>query len=164
MSRLTEELARFAAHPGFGALPQRAIDIVQSGFIDTIATMIAGRDEPVVGIVRRFVAERQSSAREASLLFGATMAASGLTAAPDALEHHAGYLAALSPKGRADRDSPPSALGTRLRILDSGLSIKKYPVCYATHRVIDGVLDLANAHAIRPEDVIAVRALSLIHI
>ncbi|MBP8307750.1 MAG: MmgE/PrpD family protein [Burkholderiaceae bacterium] len=301
MSRLTEELARFAAHPGFGALPQRAIDIVQSGFIDTIATMIAGRDEPVVGIVRRFVAERQSSAREASLLFGATMAASsdaalinataghaldfddvalgghpstvlvpavmaegerlgasgaealraylvgyevwaelaarepdayhlkgwhptpvlgtvaaaaalahlrkmppaqaqhaialaasmasglvanfgtmtkplhagraaacaidavrlaasGLTAAPDALEHHAGYLAALSPKGRADRDSPPSALGTRLRILDSGLSIKKYPVCYATHRVIDGVLDLANAHAIRPEDVIAVRA------
>ena len=30
-------------------------------------------------------------------------AMAGLTAAPDAIEHHAGYLAALSPAGRVDR-------------------------------------------------------------
>ena len=86
------------------------------------------------------------------------LAAAGLTAAPDAIEHHAGYLAALSPNGRVDRQSPATGLGRKLRILDSGLSIKKYPMCYATHRVIDGVLDLARANRLRAEDVKEVRA------
>jgi 2-methylcitrate dehydratase PrpD len=85
-------------------------------------------------------------------------AAAGLTATPDAIEHHAGYLAALSPKGRADRESPARDLGKKLRVLDCGLSIKKYPTCYATHRVIDGVLDLAKANRLRPEDVKEIRA------
>jgi 2-methylcitrate dehydratase PrpD len=78
-------------------------------------------------------------------------AALGLTAAPDAIEHHAGYLAALSPAGRVDRQSGAPDLGRRLRIVESGLSIKKYPTCYATHRVIDGVLDLARTHRVRSE-------------
>jgi 2-methylcitrate dehydratase PrpD len=85
-------------------------------------------------------------------------AMAGLTAAPDAIEHHAGFLAALSPAGRADRSSPADQLGKTLRILDSGLSIKKYPMCYATHRVIDGVLDLARNHSLRGSDVKEVRA------
>jgi 2-methylcitrate dehydratase PrpD len=83
---------------------------------------------------------------------------SGLTAAPDAIEHHAGYLAALSPLGRADRSGPVSALGRQLRILDSGLSIKCYPMCYATHRVIDGILDLVTANDVKPADVKEVHA------
>jgi aconitate decarboxylase len=86
------------------------------------------------------------------------LSAGGLTAAPDALEHHAGYLAALSPQGRADRTGPASTLGRQLRILDSGLSIKSYPMCYATHRVIDGVLDLVAAHDVKSEDVTEVQA------
>ena len=86
------------------------------------------------------------------------LAAAGLTAAPDAIEHHAGYLAALSPNGRVDRQSPATGLGRKLRILDCGLSIKKYPTCYATHRVIDGVLDLARANRLRAEDVKEIRA------
>jgi 2-methylcitrate dehydratase PrpD len=85
-------------------------------------------------------------------------AAMGLTAAPDAFEHHAGFLAALSPKGRAERERAASGLGTQLKILDSGLSVKKYPMCYATHRVIDGVLDLAKAHALKADDVKEVQA------
>jgi 2-methylcitrate dehydratase PrpD len=82
----------------------------------------------------------------------------GLTAAPDAFEHHAGYLAALSPHGQADRTSPCTQLGKTLRILDYGLSIKKYPTCYATHRVIDGVLDLRREHGVNPDRVKAIRA------
>src|SRR5207253_1343290 len=39
-----------------------------------------------------------------------------------------------------------------------GLSIKKYPICYATHRVIDGVLDLAAANGVAWQDVSEVRA------
>jgi aconitate decarboxylase len=301
MSGLTAELAAFVANPNPGELPPRAVEIVQSGFADTIATMLAGREEPVVRIAQQFVDLRRSAAEEASLLFGPRKAASadaalvngtaghaldfddvsmgghpstvlvptvlaegqrldvsgdaalrayivgyevwaelfgreqdpyhlkgwhptavfgsvaaaaaaaylnklpeaqcrhaialaasmacglvanfgtmtkplhagraaaagveavrfaslGLTAAPDAIEHHAGYLAALSPQGRADRESAATKLGKELRVLDYGLSLKKYPTCYATHRVIDGVLDLAKANGVRSEDVQEVRA------
>jgi 2-methylcitrate dehydratase PrpD len=86
------------------------------------------------------------------------LAAMGITAAPDAFEHHAGYLAALSPGGRVERERPAPDLGKHLRILDSGLSIKKYPMCYATHRIIDGVLDLASAHDLKARDVREIHA------
>src|SRR3990167_7448943 len=269
MSGLTDSIAQFVS--GGSAVPEEAARIVRTGFIDTISTMIAGRNEAVVGIVRRFVAARRSAAREARVLFGAESAAAadaalinataahaldyddvalgghpstvlvpavlaegqylgasgadalraylvgyevwaellarepdayhvkgwhptavlgtvaataavahlhglsdaacqnalalaasmagglvanfgtmtkpfhagraaacaidavrlpapGLTAAPDAFEHHAGYLAALSPKGRAERERPAPGLGRQLRIFDTGLSIKKYPM------------------------------------
>ena len=268
MSGLTRSLAEFVHAPGFGALPARAVEIAQSGFIDTVATLIAGREEPVVGIVTRFVAARGSTASEATVLAGTGRAASadaalingtaghaldfddvamgghpstvlvptvlaeaealglggadavraylvgyevwselfrrepdayhlkgwhptavlgtvaaaaasahlrglpvdrarhalslagsfaaglvanfgtmtkplhagraaasgieaaklaqaGLTAADDAMEHHAGYLAALSPKGKADVDAPVITRNRPLGILDTGLSIKK---------------------------------------
>ncbi len=301
MSGLTQSLAEFVNDPLFGELPARAVSIAQSGFIDTVGTMIAGRHEPVVGIVRRFVSERGASAAEASVLgsaervssadaalingtaghaldfddvalgghpstvlvptvlaeaqalglggaqalnaylvgyevwselfrretdayhlkgwhptavlgtigaaaaaahlrglsvahcrnalalagsfaaglvanFGsmtkplhagraaaagieaARLAQAGLTASADALEHHAGFLAALSPKGQADRESSLVRHQRTLAILDTGLSIKKYPICYATHRVIDAVIDLANAHDLKPNSVREVRA------
>jgi 2-methylcitrate dehydratase PrpD len=81
----------------------------------------------------------------------------GLSASPDAIEHAVGYLAALSPRGRADRSVEGAAIGKRFRIVDSGLSIKKYPMCYAAHRVIDGIVDLAKAQDLRAADVRAVR-------
>ncbi len=294
MTGLTDSIAHFVSSGA--AVPEDAARIARTGFIDTVATMIAGSNEPVVGIVRQFVAARRSAAGEARVLFGAErafaadaalinataahaldyddvalgghpstvlvpailaegehlgasgadalraylvgyevwaellarepdayhlkgwhptavmgtvgataavahlhrlssadcrnalalsasmasglvanfgtmtkplhagraaacaieavrLAAMGLTAAPDAFEHNAGFLAALSPKGRAERERPASGLGQQLRILDSGLSIKKYPMCYATHRVIDAVLDLAAAHDLKPQDI-----------
>ncbi len=300
MTGLTDSIAHFVS--GGAAVPEEAARIVRTGFIDTIATMIAGRNEAVVGIVRQFVAARRSAAKEARVLFGAEhaaaadaalinataahaldyddvalgghpstvlvpailaegehlgasgadalraylvgyevwaellarepdayhlkgwhptavmgtvgaaaavahlhrlapgdcrnalaiaasmasglvanfgtmtkplhagraaacaieavrLAALGLTAAPDAFEHNAGFLAALSPKGRAERERPASGLGKQLRILDTGLSIKKYPMCYATHRVIDAVLDLAAAHDLKPQDIRQVDAI-----
>jgi aconitate decarboxylase len=301
MTSLTDSLSQFVANPSFPELPERALKIVQSGFIDTIATMIAGQNEPVVAIVQQFVEERKSAAREARVLLGHEMAASadaalingtaahaldyddvalsghpstvlvpavlaegerlnvsgteairaylvgyevwaellsreqdayhvkgwhptavlgtigtaaavaylhklsaeqcrnaiaiaasmasglvanfgtmtkplhagraaacgveavrlaasGLTGAMDVMEHHAGYLAALSPNGRIDSSRAALNLGRKLRVLESGLSIKKYPMCYATHRVIDGMLDLIGAHDIKPADVMEVRA------
>lgn len=77
----------------------------------------------------------------------------GLTAAPDVFEHKAGYLAALSIAGDADRDSAPSRLGGRPRILETGLSIKRYPVCYSCHRSIDGALKLVEQADLKPDDV-----------
>lgn len=40
-----------------------------------------------------------------------------------------------------------------MRIRRNGLSTKKYPVCYASHRVIDGVLDLRRRHEVVPAGV-----------
>ncbi|MBN9430312.1 MAG: MmgE/PrpD family protein [Burkholderiales bacterium] len=79
------------------------------------------------------------------------LAALGVTASADVLESRTGFLMAFSPAGRAER-GPWQVPGT-LRMRQSGLSIKKYPVCYASHRVIDGVLDLRAAHRAAPADV-----------
>lgn len=95
----------------------------------------------------------QAGRAAASGVTAARLAAAGLTAAEDALEHPQGLLAALSPHGRVDTETPLSDLGREFRILAHGLSIKKYPMCYGTHRVIDGMLDLVAANDLRPEGI-----------
>jgi len=79
------------------------------------------------------------------------LAQAGATASDDVLECPTGYLAAFSPAGRADRG--PWVMPTELRMRTNGLSIKKYPVCYAGHRIIDAVIDLRGKHRFRPQDV-----------
>ncbi|MCW8086873.1 MmgE/PrpD family protein [Sabulicella glaciei] len=93
----------------------------------------------------------------ASAVEAVRLAARGFSASPDAMEHRAGFLAALSPKGRVDREAP-ATLGGALRIREVGLNVKRYPMCYATHRTIDGVLDLVSRHDLQPEEVASVEA------
>jgi aconitate decarboxylase len=69
-------------------------------------------------------------------ILAARLAADGMTASPDALEHPSGFLAAFSPKGRLRLDGAVR----ELHILRHGLNIKRYPVCYALHRSIDALL------------------------
>ena len=88
----------------------------------------------------------------------ADLAQAGMTAAPDALEHHAGYLAALSPKGRVSREPAPAGFGQTLRIAELALTIKKYPLCFGAHRILDATLDLAREHGLTPADVESVQA------
>ena len=76
----------------------------------------------------------------------------GLSAAMDVFEHHAGFLAALFPAGRYDAQRTVT-LGDTPRLLEWGVSIKRYPVCYSGHRVIDGVLELKAAHHLQAADV-----------
>jgi len=70
-------------------------------------------------------------------IHAARLAAAGMSAAPDALEHPSGYLCAFSPMGRVRLDG---ALA-EWHILRHGLNVKRYPVCYAIHRCIDAVLE-----------------------
>jgi aconitate decarboxylase len=91
--------------------------------------------------------------RAAALAFEAIdLAQRGLTAAPDVLEHPAGFLHAISLNGHVDRDSP-AAIGSISRIVEHGLAIKQYPVCYSGHRTIDGVLEIAARENIDPATV-----------
>lgn len=83
----------------------------------------------------------------------ARLAAAGLTASLDALEHPSGFLAALSPTGRADRARAFVAARKEWHIVRQGLNVKRYPLCYATHRAIDAAIDLVSRHDLKPGDV-----------
>jgi 2-methylcitrate dehydratase PrpD len=86
-------------------------------------------------------------------ILAARLAARGYTGAADALEHPVGFLAAHSPSGRPDRSGDNAQLGERWRMRDFGINIKSYPICYATHRCIDAMLDLVSAHRLKPEQI-----------
>jgi 2-methylcitrate dehydratase PrpD len=81
----------------------------------------------------------------------ARLAALGMTSSADALEHPQGFLNAVSPAG--DYDARPRAPDAPWQIVRQGLSIKKYPICFAAHRVVDATLDLAREHRIDPAGV-----------
>lgn len=85
------------------------------------------------------------------------LAQAGLTAASDALDGRAGLLAALV--GLLQVDLGPGLPDTfEATLLRRPPGVKKYPVCYAAHRVVDGVLDLVHRHDLVPEDVERVEA------
>src|SRR5712692_2052963 len=86
-------------------------------------------------------------------LVSARLAAAGFTASRDALEHPQGFLSAVSPEGRADRESPASQLGEEWQIVKQGISIKKYPACYCTHRALDGMLELLAKRPLKPAEI-----------
>ncbi len=86
-------------------------------------------------------------------VIAARLAEAGFTASADALEHPQGFLSAVSPEGSVDRVSAPRALGRDWRLASVGLSIKKFPACYCTHRSIDGMLDLVARRPIDPAQI-----------
>lgn len=85
-------------------------------------------------------------------IISARLAEVGFTAALDALEHKPGFLDAVSPAGRADTESPIEA-GVKWKLPHDRITVKKYPMCFATHTVLDGVLDLLQANEVKAEDV-----------
>ena len=85
-------------------------------------------------------------------LLAARLAANGFTASPDALEHPQGFLAAVSPNRRFDAESPLE-VGSKWKMPTAKLGIKKYPLCYCTHRALDAVLDLVKSTPVDPRAV-----------
>lgn len=85
-------------------------------------------------------------------VYSARLAAAGMTASADTLENRKGFLQAVSPKGEVDVDSPPE-FGRTWWILRHGLGFKLYPMCYGTHRALDGMLGLVREHDFAAADV-----------
>lgn len=115
----------------------------------TAASMSAGLVSNFGTMTKSFQVGRAAQ----SGLIAAELADAGFTASPDALEHRAGFLTAVSPTGRPDRERPMALDGREWRILKHGLNVKRYPICYATHRAIDGALDLVTRHKLKPGDI-----------
>lgn len=121
-----------------------------------LQTALALAASQAAGLVANFgsMAKPFHAGRAAAAAIDAVrLAAVGMTASPDALEHHAGFLAALSPHGRAELAGPAEVGRGRPQLLEVGLNVKRYPVCYSGHRVIDGVVALAQRHGLAPQDV-----------
>ena len=76
-------------------------------------------------------------------------AEAGLTASREAIEHDLGFLKAISPRGSVDTGAP-AELKRTWRIIDTGVNVKLYPVCYAAHRTLDAVIDLRRRMVSRP--------------
>jgi 2-methylcitrate dehydratase PrpD len=83
----------------------------------------------------------------------ARLAASGFTAAADAIEHPRGFLMAVSPTGKVDLTRSSDGLGRDWQLMRRRVNLKKYPTCYYTHRALDAVLELLAAEAVTVEDI-----------
>jgi 2-methylcitrate dehydratase PrpD len=93
----------------------------------------------------------------ASGIYAARFAAAGVRATTDALEHAQGFLAAISPAGDVDLDTPPRLPPEQWQMEKQGLSIKQYPVCYRAHRAIDAMLGLLKKRPVASHDVKEIR-------
>lgn len=80
------------------------------------------------------------------------LAEMGLVAGTATLEHELGFLKAFSPKGDVDTASP-ARLGQHWEFLESGICIKLYPMCYATHRAIDAAVELMATHGLSSQQI-----------
>ncbi len=69
------------------------------------------------------------------------LARCGFTAAADALEGKAGFFAAYGVP-ESDPQATINALGKPWVIMEPGITLKKFPCCFACHRAMDGLLQL----------------------
>src|SRR5437899_5071344 len=87
-------------------------------------------------------------------VMAARLAKAGFVASEQAIDGPQGYLAAM------DSQNPPAALtdaiadlGSRWEILETGVTVKLYPSCAATHPALDALLALKDKHKFTTEDI-----------
>jgi aconitate decarboxylase len=85
-------------------------------------------------------------------LMAARYAKAGMSASPDIFDHPNGFLAAVSPHGKVDFDRP-AHFGNNWHIVDHGISIKLYPMCYGAHRILDGLTRYLGKNDIQADKV-----------
>jgi 2-methylcitrate dehydratase PrpD len=85
-------------------------------------------------------------------LMAAQLAQRGFAASPDALEGQQGYLAVMDSEHRALAPAVAD-LGARWEILETGITVKLYPSCAATHPPLDALLELVRREAISPDEI-----------
>jgi 2-methylcitrate dehydratase PrpD len=127
----------------------RGLDAAQATSAVGIAASMSG------GVVANFGTMTKSfqvARAVQSGLIAARLAAQGMMSSPDAIEHPAGLLQAISPRGEVDR-TRAAKLGQHWAILEIGVNIKLYPICYGAHRITDGMIDLRRQHAIAAQDI-----------
>ena len=85
-------------------------------------------------------------------VLAALLAQSGLTASARALDGPQGFLRAMDSE-HDDLDRECSDLGSRWEIAETGITVKLYPSCAATHPTLDAVLGLRRRERFTADDV-----------
>lgn len=119
------------------------------------ATAMAAAASMSAGLVANFgtMAKSFQVGRAAqSGVIAARLAAGGFTASLDVFEHQIGFVHAFAPIPPSETVQPLDAK-REWQIVRNGLNVKRYPICYATHRSIDAILDVVQQHDLRPVDV-----------
>jgi 2-methylcitrate dehydratase PrpD len=88
-------------------------------------------------------------------LMAARLAQRGFTASADALDGPQGYLTAMDSQHRA-LEPAAADLGIRWEILQTGITVKLYPSCAATHPPLDALLELRREHRFTDDQVEAI--------
>ena len=88
-------------------------------------------------------------------IVAALLARNGLTASARALDGPQGFLLAMGSE-HGELGDALHTLGVRWEILESGVTIKLYPSCAATHPALDAILDLRREHGFTDSDVEAI--------
>jgi len=85
-------------------------------------------------------------------ILAAQLAQNGFTASERALDGPQGFLVAMASE-RNDLLESCASLGTRWEILETGITVKLYPSCAATHPALDAVLDLKREHRLTADQI-----------
>ena len=83
-------------------------------------------------------------------IIAALLAQQGFTASEHALDGPQGFLTAMASE-KPDVQPLAANLGNRWEILQTGITIKLYPSCAATHPALDTILDLRREHNLTSE-------------
>jgi 2-methylcitrate dehydratase PrpD len=88
-------------------------------------------------------------------VMAARLAQRGFTASPHAIDGPQGYLAAMDSE-HASLDPAVADLGIRWEILDTGVTVKLYPSCAATHPPLDALIEMQSRERLTPEQIQAI--------
>ena len=160
------ELASRDAHPhhqrgfhptgAFGAVAAAAGVARLLGLNETqCARALAIAASQAAGLVANFgtMTKPFHAGRAASAGYmSAHYALAGMTASPHAFEHREGFLRAFSPCGEVDLERP-SHFGKHWDIIDRGVGIKLYPMCYGTHRILHTLTRYSRDRQLKPDDI-----------
>jgi 2-methylcitrate dehydratase PrpD len=88
-------------------------------------------------------------------IMAARLARQGFTASERALDGPQGYLAVMDSQ-HPSLDSAISDLGTRWEIVETGITVKLYPSCAATHVPLDTLLDIRRRENLSADQIEAI--------
>ena len=86
-------------------------------------------------------------------LMAALLANEGFTANPAALEHKQGFFQSYDGLDEVHQDRMLAEWGERLEVEQPATGLKQFPCCGSTHPAILAMIALAEAHALKPEQV-----------
>jgi 2-methylcitrate dehydratase PrpD len=83
-------------------------------------------------------------------IVAASLAKRGFSGNKEIIEAPLGFISLLG-----DRNEPATneKIGEKFELIDSGINVKKYACCFATHRAADAVFEILKRSEINPDDI-----------